>query len=918
MFKLILCDPTAKEYLLSDKNIIIGSGSNCQIDLGGDGVEKPHAMLVMIEDGKKYRVENRSKSGTFVNGKVCDSAVLNDGDKIKIGPHELRFSSDAADVKAAPAEQKKVRLVGNFVEMQGMEFPIEKDLFKIGREASNDLSIKKETVSSMHCEIQKEGKKYFIVDMGSSNGTFVGEKKVSREELKNGCVIKVDKFAFQFFDGEDRTVQREAIKATVQNQAAVSGGASPTAEIQVPNAFLKGETDEFKGKIYAIVPGGFKLGRESGNDVVFPAGSDNDNISRKHCRIVTGEGKYWLIDESKHGTEVNGKKINSGKCELAGSAKIKIGKYSFVFNCESKTAEVSSISGGTATMEIQAGNVYLVGVSPNVAGQKYVVKGGKCVIGKSEQCNIVIRNDSSVSGDKCEIVKEGGEYLLIDNGSKNGSFINGNAVGQMQPDGRRAGREKLVNKCQVKVGETMFTFINEDSQAGTRTSIAAVSADDSFNYKIAGAVVAVLIIVIFALDYYNFFGHKSVIIDAIKPSAPIEQLVLNPRWPEKVKTDDKIISTPALGDVNADGFIDVVIASNDGKVYFLDGKEGKLISKFEEAKLPYLSSPILIDLNGDGIAECVVGNSNGKVYAIESKGRKLWEFVSPAAVNSSPLAVNLDGDDVNDIVIGCDDGNLYALNGKNGFQLWATKELKGKIVSSPAKCFSNKDNIHDIVVGTDAGMTYCVDGSNGGKLWEYKMGGPVFSSPVVFDVSGVEEAVFFSQNGDFRFILTSNGSAGLSDNIGPVEISSPAASDFDGDGIRDIAIGTTDGKVLAINGKTGKKIWEFAVPGSKFFSSPALFDANRDGVSDVAIGDNISGNIYVINGKAGQELCKYKCSSGVFASCAIGNIDNDQYYEMVTGTTAGEVITLFINTPASPKEISWGCYRGDAEHHAIK
>jgi pSer/pThr/pTyr-binding forkhead associated (FHA) protein/outer membrane protein assembly factor BamB len=922
MFKLVLCDSTAKEFILDDKSIAIGAGDNCQITLEGGGVERPHAIFVLNEDCKKYRIENRSKSGTFINGNACDSTELKDGDKVRIGPHEFRYVTDAAEEKPASLETPKTKLVGNFSEMQGREFPINKDIFKIGREPGNDLVINKETVSSAHCEIRKEDKKYFIVDMGSSNGTFVDEKKVSREELKNGCVVKIDKFAFKFFDSAVHTVCRETIKATVQYQPAVSGAGAPTAELQVPKAFLKGENNEFKGKIFNIQAGGFKIGREADNDLVFSGGSETETISRKHCRIVTGEGKYWLIDESKHGTEVNGKKINSAKCELSNAAKIKIGKFSFVFNCEAKTAEFSSVSSGNSTMELQIGNVYLTGVSPNVAGQKFIVKSGRTVIGKSEQCGIVVRNDSAVSGDKCELVKEGGEYLIVDNCSKNGVFVNGKQVGQIQQDGRHIGREKLVNKCQLKIGETIFTFINEDSQAGTRTSIAAVnsSSGESFNYQLAFLAVTSVIVIILVLDYFGFFGRGSVIIDSIKPVAPIEQLTLNPRWPAKVSTDDKIISTPAIGDVNSDGVLDVIVASGDGRVYFLDGKEGKLISKFEEAKAPYLSSPTLVDLNGDGALECVIGNSNGKVYAIEAKGRKLWEATTKAPVNSSPLAVNIDGDEVMDIVVGCDDCNVYALNGKNGFTLWSTRELKGKIISSPAKCYSNRDNTPDIVFGTDEGMAYCVDGANGGKLWEYKMSGPIFSSPVVLDMNGdgIEDAVFIDKTGEFRALSVTDGRGSLSDRIGPVEISSPAASDFDGDGIKDIVVGTTDGKVIGINGKTGKKKWEFIVAGASFYSSPALFDANCDGVQDIVIGDNIGGGIYVINGKTWQEMAKYKCAAGVFASCAIGNIDNDQYFEIVSGTTGGEVIALFINTPASAKEIAWACYRGSAQHNAVK
>ncbi|NIT76024.1 MAG: hypothetical protein GWO44_03690, partial [Thermoplasmata archaeon] len=78
------------------------------------------------------------------------------------------------------------------------------------------------------------------------------------------------------------------------------------------------------------------------------------------------------------------------------------------------------------------------------------------------------------------------------------------------------------------------------------------------------------------------------------------------------------------------------VGSHDGKLYCLDGvagrKEwefksgGQLISPpggeaFTSSGGPVFSSPALGDLDGDGYLEVVFGCNNGLVYALDSSGK---------------------------------------------------------------------------------------------------------------------------------------------------------------------------------------------------------------------------------------------------------------------------------------------------------
>jgi len=54
-----------------------------------------------------------------------------------------------------------------------------KDTVTIGRSPSNDLVMSQHTVSRKHAVISRDGDRYFVTDVGSRNGTYVNQRKIS-------------------------------------------------------------------------------------------------------------------------------------------------------------------------------------------------------------------------------------------------------------------------------------------------------------------------------------------------------------------------------------------------------------------------------------------------------------------------------------------------------------------------------------------------------------------------------------------------------------------------------------------------------------------------------------------------------------------------------------------------------------------
>jgi pSer/pThr/pTyr-binding forkhead associated (FHA) protein len=209
-----------QEHLLKPGDVVtIGRGENNQIVINSPKISRNHARIEW--SGERFTIRDLgSSNGTFINGQRVESMPfpLKDGDEITLERFPIKFEAAAiARVVQDIFGMATVPAVGRFHEAPkvflkviagpdiGQEFEIVGEVLTIGRVskmASWEVCLNDRTVSRPHSRIEKNGSSYFLIDLGSANGTTVnGLFAIEPVMLNEGDVIGIGETRLTFFHG---------------------------------------------------------------------------------------------------------------------------------------------------------------------------------------------------------------------------------------------------------------------------------------------------------------------------------------------------------------------------------------------------------------------------------------------------------------------------------------------------------------------------------------------------------------------------------------------------------------------------------------------------------------------------------------------------------------------------------------------
>jgi pSer/pThr/pTyr-binding forkhead associated (FHA) protein len=102
-----------------------------------------------------------------------------------------------------------------FLVLGGMIFPLEDEVFTIGRNLNNNLVLNDPTVSRFHAEIHYSDSQFLLIDKNSSSGTFLNNKRITQSTLFAGDIIQISHTPIMFmFKGA--SITQKSTKLTGQ------------------------------------------------------------------------------------------------------------------------------------------------------------------------------------------------------------------------------------------------------------------------------------------------------------------------------------------------------------------------------------------------------------------------------------------------------------------------------------------------------------------------------------------------------------------------------------------------------------------------------------------------------------------------------------------------------------------------------
>jgi pSer/pThr/pTyr-binding forkhead associated (FHA) protein len=208
-----------REYVITGASLVFGREAGCDVVVAGKDVSRRHAEIVHTPRG--YLVVDSSTNGTFVNEEqVQGQRILARTDVIRIGEEQFRFYAEAAPLSASPAppagpairpEQLKHTVHGmeaaapprpsggafaSFLVrsggLLGQRLPVKTPVVNLGRADYNDIVLPDPSISTSHAKLQRREGVWVLVDLDSTNGTFVDDERVKGEApLAPGAMVRL-------------------------------------------------------------------------------------------------------------------------------------------------------------------------------------------------------------------------------------------------------------------------------------------------------------------------------------------------------------------------------------------------------------------------------------------------------------------------------------------------------------------------------------------------------------------------------------------------------------------------------------------------------------------------------------------------------------------------------------------------------
>lgn len=249
-----------REYAVAGSSLVFGRDASCDVVVPGKDVSRRHAEIVQTPKG--YLIVDSSTNGTSVNdARVEGQRLLARADVITIGEEKFRFYADTpAPAPAPPPPPQKAETGGgtgggarlretvhgmpaarppgtsappppqppaprpsggggaggggggsalaSFIvrsgALKGQRLVVKTPVVNIGRAEYNDLVLMDESVSTAHAKLQRREGVWVLIDLDSTNGTYVDGDQIKGETpLAPGANVRFGEIGLVFEPTDD-------------------------------------------------------------------------------------------------------------------------------------------------------------------------------------------------------------------------------------------------------------------------------------------------------------------------------------------------------------------------------------------------------------------------------------------------------------------------------------------------------------------------------------------------------------------------------------------------------------------------------------------------------------------------------------------------------------------------------------------
>ena len=271
-----------REYAITGSSLVFGRDASCDVVVPGKDVSRRHAEIVQTPKG--YLLVDSSTNGTSVNDvRLEGQRVLARADVITIGEEKFRFYADTLVVAEAappvgqtsnplppvppvppvvppppdagrlretvhgipsaaappgaprPASGPLASFIVKSGALKGQRLAVKTPVVNIGRADYNDVVLPDESVSTTHAKLQRREGVWVLVDLDSTNGTFVDGDQVKGEmPLAPGASVRFGEIGVVFEPTDDAAAVAKGGSTRMMEVMTMEPAPKPKAQPPAP------------------------------------------------------------------------------------------------------------------------------------------------------------------------------------------------------------------------------------------------------------------------------------------------------------------------------------------------------------------------------------------------------------------------------------------------------------------------------------------------------------------------------------------------------------------------------------------------------------------------------------------------------------------------------------------------------------